>query len=420
MINDHTLARFAPLGGGLVAPLHDYSFGRLSATLHKLLTGEEIAPTLPVDCFGGSWPAPRKVVLFFIDSFGWQFWQRWAERSRIMRGVVDNGILTPISALFPSTTSASVTTLNLGCLPAEHAVYEWNMYVPAYGETIKSLPFTTLGNRPTPGEKMGWDVADLLAVHTTMHQRLAAQGVRSIQLAHGSYAGSQYNRIASAGSEVRPHFTLAEALVQLREALDSVPEKALIQFYWAGLDTAAHIHGPGTVVHEAEVAAFWATLDTLLEGLHSPDTLFLFTADHGHIRVPAEETVFVNERWPRIAPWLARSRTGSTIWPNGSPRDMFLHIAPEHRAAALDLLTEKLTGIAEVMTVDAAIAHNLFGVAPVGAELRRRLGDILVLPRLGHFVWWREPGLLGNHLHGHHGGLTREELVTVLGVAHEI
>jgi hypothetical protein len=48
--------------------------------------------------------------------------------------------------------------------------------------------------------------------------------------------------------------------------------------------------------------------------------------------------------------------------------------------------------------------------------LRRRLGDILVLPYLGRFIWWREPGRLENHFHGHHGGLTREEMTTLLGV----
>lgn len=420
MINDHTLSRFAPLGGGLIEPLHDYSFGRLSRTLEHLLTGEAAGPLLPADCFGGSYPRPQKVVLFFVDSFGWQFWQRWADRSRIMRKVRDDGILTPISALFPSTTAASVTSLNLGCLPAEHGVFEWNMYVPKYGETIQSLAFQTLGRKAVACETLGYGIADLMLVHTTLHQRLSAKGVRSVQLAHGGYAGSQYNRIASVGAEVLRHHTLAESLVHLREVLASGSQKALISFYWAGLDTAAHIHGPGSAIHEAEVMAFWAALDTVLEGVHSPDTLFLFTADHGQIAVPAAQTLYVNERWPQLSGWLARSPTGKTIWPNGSPRDMFLHLAPTYRAATLDLLSAGLDGIAEVMSVDAAVARGLFGPSPIAHELRCRLGDVLVLPRFGHFVWWREPEIMGNSFNGHHGGLTPDELISVLGVAHEL
>ena len=417
MINDHTLKRFERLDHRLLKPIYaDYSFANIPATVHYLLTGEKTGTLLPPDCFGAKYPKPRKVVLFFIDSFGWEFWQRYADRSRVMGHVRDQGILTPISTLFPSTTAASVTTLNLGVLPAQHGVYEWNMYVPAYGETIQSLAFSTLGNDGVSCLKRGFDVRDMLAPQETMHDRLARHGVRSIQLAHRSYAKSPYNQIASHGAEIFGHSSLPEALVHLKEVLASTEAKAFINLYWAGLDTAAHIHGPGTPIHDAEVASFWATLDTLLLDLGSPDTLFLFTADHGHVHVPAQQTIYVNERWPQLQGWLAMSPTGQTIWPNGSPRDMFLHVKTEHRAAALEVLSLGLRDKARVMTVDAALAAGLFGPAPISDRLRQRLGDVLVLPYPGAFVWWREARILENRFHGHHGGLSAEELITVLGV----
>ena len=73
-----------------------------------------------------------------------------------------------------------------------------------------------------------------------------------------------------------------------------------------------------------------------------------------------------------------------------------------------------------VFFCDRGVGPGLRGVVadgpqPVSEELRRRLGDILVLPRLGHFVWWREPGIMANTFHGHHGGLTPNELITVFG-----
>jgi Type I phosphodiesterase / nucleotide pyrophosphatase len=417
MINDHVLTRFAPLGDRLLKPIYqDYSFANLPATFHYLLTGEHNGALLPPDCFGGVYPSPKKIVLFFVDGFGWQFWQRYAERSRLMRRVIGDGVLTPISALFPSTTAASVSTLNLGCLPARHAVFEWNMYVPAYGETIQSLAFATLGRRSISCVTKGYDPRDLMVEHETMHQRLARHGVRSLQLAHRNYARSPYNTIASAGAEVIAHSTLPEALVQLRHVLAATQEKALINLSWAGLDTAAHFFGPGSAVHDAEVTSFWLTLDALLADVVSPDTLFLFTSDHGHVGTDAADTLYINERWPELADCLAMSPTGKTIWPSGSPRDMFLHVEAERRIGVHDILAERLAGIADVLPIERAIAEGLFGAMPVCAELRRRLGDLLILPHLGHFIWWREPGIVDNTLHGHHGGLAVEELVTVLGV----
>ena len=129
----------------------------------------------------------------------------------------------------------------------------------------------------------------------------------------------------------------------------------------------------------------------------------------------ARETIHINERLPELAGWLPVSPSGRTIYPNGSPRDVFLHVAPERKAEALALLSRELDGAALVLPMERALELGLFGPHPVSAELRRRLGDILVLPRLGHFIWWREKGIMANHFHGHHGGLTAEEMTTALG-----
>jgi len=421
VINDHTLRRFQPLNDQLLKPIYDdYSFRNIPATVHRLLTGETTGPLIPPDAFGGRYPSPEKVVLVFVDSFGWQFWQRYRDRFQTLKRVVNDGVLTPISALFPSTTAASVTTLNLGLPPASHAIYEWYMYVPAFGEVIQSLPFALPGKPPGSAATKGFQAEHMFAgKFETAHQRLARRGVRSFQIAHRSYAGSPYNVLASAGAEIVPYGTLAEGMVALDRLLNDVPGKAFINFYWAGLDTAAHTYGPGSAEHDAEVVAFWTVLDQLLGrgAKNSQQPLWLFTADHGHIGVPAKETLYVNDCWPELQNMLALSPSGQPILPCGCPRDMFLHIRLERRDEALSLLRNGLRDIATVLTTDEAMMIGLFGEpATVSDELRRRIGSILVLPRLGHFVWWNAPNLLENRLNGHHGGLTPEELVTVLGV----
>ncbi len=248
-----------------------------------------------------------------------------------------------------------------------------------------------------------------------MHQRLARHGIRSVQFANRSYAGSAYNSVASVGAEMTSHGTLAEALVQLKEMLEQTADKAWFGFYWAALDTIAHIHGPGTSYHAAEIASFWSTFDAVFRDVASADTLYLFFADHGQVYADARQTIYINERFPEIADCLPVSPTGNLIYPNGAPRDVFLHVRPERRDDVLETLRRGLDGVALVMRMDAALDAGLFGPSPVGAELRRRLGDILILPFRGHFVWWREPGLMANAFYGHHGGLAPEELITVFG-----
>ena len=418
MINTSPLARFQPLGDGrLLRPIYqDYAFGNIPNTIEFLLTGARRAPLLPADCFGGTYPHPDKVVLIFIDSFGWEFWQDYHARFRATRLVVEKGTLTPVSALFPTTTAASVSTMNLGVLPSQHALYEWNIYIPAYGEVIQSLAFAPLGrHRNDACARKGYDPAKLLEVHETVHQRLARAGVRSIQFAHREYATSAYNSMASAGAEIVRHSTAAEGLVQLKEALVAITGKAWLNFYWGALDTAAHVHGPGSAYHAAEIASFWRTFDEVFQDVASARTLYLFTADHGHVYADAAQTLYLNERFPQLPGCLRRSHTRSPIYPNGSPRDVFLHLRPERSDEVLALLTRELHELALVMPMEVALAEGLFGPEPACAELRQRLGDVLILPYLGNFIWWREPGLMQNDFYGHHGGLTREETVTVVG-----
>ena len=61
---------------GCYRPIYeDYSFGNIPNTIEYLLTGAQRGPLLPPDCFGGAYPRPQKIVLIFLDSFGWEFWQ---------------------------------------------------------------------------------------------------------------------------------------------------------------------------------------------------------------------------------------------------------------------------------------------------------------------------------------------------------
>lgn len=415
MINDASLSRFEPLGANLLKPIYeDYSFGNIANTIHFLLTREKLGPLLPEDCFGGSYPRPDRVVLFLIDAFGWRSWQRYLDRLPILRRIAGNGVLTPISALFPSTTSASVTTLNLGVLPAEHALYEWNVYIPAYGEVIQTLPFTPLGrHEPELCAQKGYDPAALIASYETMHERLARHGVRSVQFSHYKHVYSSYNRMVGKGAEFVPHNTLAEAMLQLRQHVETIQDKAYLNFYWASIDSIAHQYGPLSAFHEAESAAFWHTFDALLGGLKSLNTLFLFAADHDQVSGKREETLYINELMPELADILPVSPAGNPIYPNGSPRDLFLHVKPERRRETLMRLRERFSGIAEIMPIEEALDLGLFGPHPIAQELRRRLGDLLILPYDEHFIGWREANVMENRFNGHHGGLAASELISV-------
>ena len=69
----------------------------------------------------------------------------------------------------------------------------------------------------------------------------------------------------------------------------------------------------------------------------------------------------------------------------------------------------------DVYETDDLIEQGVFG-PDVGDRLRRRIGNIAILPRDGTGVWWREPDRFadGPPHRGLHGGPAGDEMLTFL------
>ena len=52
-------------------------------------------------------------VFLFIDAFGWKFFEKYKNRYPFLQRFIDNGVVSKITAQFPSTTAAEVTTITI-------------------------------------------------------------------------------------------------------------------------------------------------------------------------------------------------------------------------------------------------------------------------------------------------------------------
>lgn len=404
---------FAP-GSGLIQPRYTgYTFAAVVPTMVHLLTGAPAAPLLPPDCFPNkAYPAPKKVLLLFVDSLGWSVWEQFGPRLPGMQRFWHQGVVTPISALFPSTTAASVATAFLGVLPAQHALIEWILYLEEYDLTIETLQFSALGERP---ESLAgrFDPAALLAERSTLFARFTEAGVPCALFMPASIAPSSFNRLVCPEEAIRPFRTIAEGMVNVAAELASHP-RLFACLYYDAIDTMAHYYGPGSAQHIAQLHEFWQVFDHVFGGERVPDdTLIAVVADHGHVPIDPRTTVNLNHAYPSLRSLLRRNRSGQPILPCGSARDVLLHVEPEAVAQVRAELAALLAGRAGVLTADEAIGGGLFGPGPLSPVFRRRLGDVLILPKPGITVWWDEPER-GYRLRfrGLHGGLSIEEMTT--------
>ncbi len=323
----------------------------------------------------------ERVGVVLLDGFGRRFLERHARHPFLRRLEV-----TELTAQFPSTTTAHVTTMHTGGPVGEHGLYEWNVYEPAIDQVIVPLRFQGLD-------------PEVLIQGPTLYERLAEAGVRSVVMHPSSFSPSTFDRVSTAGARLAPFASLGQGVAAFVKAL---ADPGYVYFYWDRIDADGHHHGPASPQFDA---AALEALDALERGLRTiPGALLLVTADHGQVAVDPARVDYLDELWPPLRGRL-RHR------PAGSARDVFLHTDATEEVTRE--LAARLEDRAEVHAVAELVAAGRFGT--VGPRLRARLADVCVLPAAGRMAWLRSAAGVETHFRGHHGGLHPDEVDTWVG-----
>src|SRR5579863_3128585 len=131
---------------GAVKPDYSgYCLSNVPSTLASILGHVDSRHVLPKDAFGDvDTSGIENVILILCDGFGYNEWQRQSDHA-FFGALAAKGNVRPITPVFPSTTSANLTSLSTGLTPQEHGLPEWFVYMQEVGEIIVTLPFTRVG-----------------------------------------------------------------------------------------------------------------------------------------------------------------------------------------------------------------------------------------------------------------------------------
>lgn len=419
MINQASLDAIAAarIGQHFLRPLYaDYGFAQIPQTVRRCL-GLSTHGGVPFGPRADLYTEYDAVVLLFIDAFGWRFVEPQLERAPFLRRFAEQGMVAKLTSQFPSTTAAHVTTIHTGLVDGQSGVFEWYYYEPQLDALIAPLLFSFAGDPERNTLKtVGADTATLYPQQTLYHE-LREHHVDALAFHHNSIAFSPYSRQITAGARVMPYKTLPEAIVNLGRALERRQRRTYAFLYFDAIDAVCHAYGPESPQVAAEIALFLAAMELLLMpalGRAPGRTLLLITADHGQTAIAPATTVYLNHLAPELLPMLRTTRAGRPIAPGGSSRDMFVYAHEQHIGDAQALLQRKLAGRAEVWRTSDMIAQGFFGTTTPSPEFLSRVGNLVILPYPGEAIWWYEQGRFEQKFYGSHGGLTPDEMETVL------
>jgi predicted AlkP superfamily pyrophosphatase or phosphodiesterase len=371
-------------------------------------------PTRLKDAFmSGKYDA---VVLFLVDAFGWRFFERFQDAAFIQR-MAKHGRIEKLSSQFPSTTAAHVTTIHTGWPVGQSGVYEWYYYEPQLDAIIAPLLFSFAGSPHRDNLASTGIHPPLLYPRGFFYPELKKMGVDPYVFAIRDYTPSTYSNVVMAGAEQYSFRTLSEAFVNLGSLLEQHTDAAYIHLYFDKIDAVCHEYGPNAPQTEAEIETFLLMMEHYFERIFTGKKriLFLMTADHGATEVDPETTTYLNTdpRFAGFERFIKTNRQGKLLVPAGSARDMFLYIREDLLEEAQSFLATRLDGKADVMKTEALIVDGYFG-AEVSPRFRERVGNLVILPYRSESVWWYEKGKFEQKFYGHHGGLTPQEMETIL------
>lgn len=398
-------------------PLYDsYCFSQIPQTIYHLLTGDG-DQGLPASVLGEFPHRYDKVILLYLDAFGWRFLEQYQAQYPFLTRLLEQGVASKLTTQFPSTTAAHTTTIHTGLTVGQSGVFEWFYYEPTLDRIIAPLNFSFMGDfERNTLLKAGVTAADLFQWET-FHERLKARGISSYAFQSREYTPSPFSDATLRGANISAFKTIPEGLTNLVEAVLTEKGPAYFYLYIDTIDTMSHRYGPGSRQFDAEVDITMIMLERLLHqrlaGAAS-DTLLLVTADHGHTEVSPKTTLYLNQFPQTIAPFIKTNQRGDLLVPAGSARDMFLYIQDDHVSEAVNLLREQLSGRAEVFLTEDLIAQGMFGSSPPSATFLSRVGNVVVLPYAHETVWWYEKGKTEQRSLGMHGGLSAQEMETIL------
>lgn len=404
-------------GSERIVPGYDgYSIANVPNSISELLVsrraGKPLDPLYEIDnSLGGA----KKIVLFYIDGISYYTAISMAEDSAFFQRLSRNGRISPATAVFPSTTAASCTSLNTGIPPVEHGLIEWQMYFHETGAYMYTLPFKPVTKHYSSRAKQ-LDPASLFDGRT-LFDLLAENGTRAYALLNRNISPGKYSQLLFSKGEVVTYSQISDCMVQLRNLLESHEESMFIYVYLESADSSGHIYGPDSEMYMAEIANISRTIDSELLGKirnkTAQETGIIVTSDHGQIQTDPENTIYIdsiNGIWNSF-----ESHLGEHVPPSGSPRDLFLHAEETRIEEVQSRLADFLGPAAEVITVSDGVKMGFFGSpSSTNSTFMRRAGNLLVLPKSHNTVWFRMNGMSGLNLKGLHGGMTREEMIVPL------
>ena len=339
----------------------------------------------------------EKVILLLIDALGFKLLNYAMKNSKVnaFKKLKENGILLPITSVFPSTTAVALPSLSTGLTPGEHGLLGYRFFSQEYGFLLNSLFGKPAG---TSHCKLHIDTNWYLP-ESTIGEKLAKEGIKSYIVTNASYLNSHFEKALYRGFNEIPYLTSSDMFFHIMKLAKGGDSPKFIFAYWGAIDALSHRYGPYSQPVMNEIVQLNTMIGHLIDSIDS-NTILLITADHGQIFSPPEENIDISNI-PEISKHL--------LTPLSDLRAPYIY---SKASSTLQKALEKLPNVV-TLRKEEAIKVGLFGNDQIKEVFKNRIGDfVLIIKDNKNYSYLSPPEEI--NLIGKHGGLSEEEMLVPL------
>ncbi|GAB4520368.1 MAG: alkaline phosphatase family protein [Anaerolineae bacterium] len=352
----------------------------------------------------------QRVVLFLTDGLGYKLLTEMtsvdAGLHEVVQDITEGRGPVPLTSTAPSTTAVALPTMWTGQPPIVHGMVGTQMFLREVGTFSDMLRYSPAMGKHARDAYEDWGLhAESFVPVPGLSERLAAVGVPSHLLLERQLMGSGLSRILHRGVEKsnrHPHTGTSDVWLRLHDVLAAtIGQRCFVNAYWSAVDSLSHLYGAKSRYVHHEIRLQMTMLRDVLASpqVHDGQTLVCIVADHGHHNV-TDAVDFSRDPLTRDA---QRMPFG------GDTRFAYLHLRTPQRM--IDVLSREYLDRLAWIETEAALHAGLFGSGEMNPELLFRMGDVIVVPRLGAWLVdeYRPP-----HHASMHSGLSEWEMLVPL------
>ena len=381
-------------------PDYDNCLVNLSNSILKKFNTETTADTLVLadKYLKGEY---KNVVLLVLDAMGTSIIEKHLEKDGFFR----SHFAGSFDSVYPPTTVAATTSILSGQYPDEHGWLGWDVYFPQLNKNVR-----VFNNNEQLSEK---EDAVPTGEYPDGRKKWLEDSVNEPVPAAEENVAYKYipykniiDKINDAGGKAHavmpflPPFpqTIEEILKQIT-TLCNEDGKKFIYSYWGEPDHTMHLTGTKSPETHSVICSLEKMAEETVNGLS--DTLFLITADHGHM----DSINHCILDYPEILDCLVRK-------PSIEPRTLNFYVKDEYKESFPGIFRKHFNDAFVLLTREEVLSERLFGKGNTREGLEDMIGDYVALAV-------SETSIFNTHIEaqempGGHAGLTPEEVIIPL------